>query len=133
MALIQFNIPETTARIEARLADALVVIGAQGVSWAADQMRANKSVVTGNLINSLAYSTDTGASSPKTGGVLTLAPKLSTHIGSIVVYAARVEFGFVGKDSLGRYYNQAPKSYLRAGIAANREKIMMIFRRAVSG
>jgi len=32
--------------------------------------------------------------------------------GTNVVYSRRIEHGFVGKDSLGRSYNQAPKPYL---------------------
>ncbi len=28
-------------------------------------------------------------------------------------YARRIEFGFVGVDSLGRHYNQAPRPYMR--------------------
>jgi hypothetical protein len=32
-------------------------------------------------------------------------------------YALRLEFGFVGTDSLGRDYNQAPRSFVRSSIA----------------
>ena len=32
-------------------------------------------------------------------------------------YAARVEYGFVGKDSLGREYNQAPRAFVRGTVA----------------
>lgn len=31
-------------------------------------------------------------------------------------YAARLEFGFVGEDSLGRTYNQAPRAWVRGVI-----------------
>ncbi len=34
-------------------------------------------------------------------------------IGSGLPYAARIEFGFHGVDSLGRHYNQAAQPYLR--------------------
>jgi hypothetical protein len=34
-------------------------------------------------------------------------------IGSGLPYATRIEFGFVGTDSLGRHYNQAAQPYLR--------------------
>ncbi len=34
-------------------------------------------------------------------------------IGSGLAYAARIEFGFHGVDSLGRHYNQAAQPYLR--------------------
>jgi len=37
----------------------------------------------------------------------------TARTGTDVVYARRLEFGFVGRDSLGRLYNQAPRPYLR--------------------
>lgn len=37
-----------------------------------------------------------------------------------VVYAARIEFGFVGADSLGRVYNQAPQPYMTPAVEAAR-------------
>jgi len=137
MALIEFNIGEVTKDIEARVEDGLVVCGTQGVSWAADRMRANGSVVTGNLINSLTYSTDK-EQGPISGGTKGTQIEISdtpltVHIGTNVVYRPRVEFGYVGKDSLGRYYNQPAKSYLRAGILANKSKIMAILTKAVRG
>lgn len=36
----------------------------------------------------------------------------SATVGTNVVYGRRVELGFVGRDSLGRRYNQAAKPYL---------------------
>lgn len=36
------------------------------------------------------------------------------------VYAARIEFGFVGADSLGRVYNQAPQPYMTPAVEAAR-------------
>lgn len=36
----------------------------------------------------------------------------SVVVGTNVVYARRIEFGFYGPDKLGRVYAQAPKSYL---------------------
>lgn len=30
-------------------------------------------------------------------------------------YAARLEYGFVGVDALGRHYNQSPQSHFRTG------------------
>ena len=38
------------------------------------------------------------------------------RVGTNVEYARRIEFGFVGTDSLGRTYNQAPRSFLRAAV-----------------
>lgn len=40
-----------------------------------------------------------------------------------VPYARRLELGFVGTDSLGRRYNQAPRPYLRPGLRNNQERI----------
>ncbi len=139
MALIEFNIGEVTKAIEARVEDALVVSGALGVSMAADRMRANGSVVTSNLINSLTYSTDKEQGPLRNDGAtkgsqIELSDKnLSVHIGTNVVYAARVEFGFTGKDSLGRFYNQPAKSYLRSAIQSGRARILRIFEKAING
>lgn len=62
-----------------------------------------------------------------------------THVGAIVVdgavrawvgvrkrvpYAARLEFGFVGVDKLGRNVNQAPRPFLRPAVLNNRAKIV---------
>jgi Bacteriophage HK97-gp10, putative tail-component len=33
------------------------------------------------------------------------------------VYARRVEYGFVGTDSLGRHYNQPPRAFVRDTVA----------------
>jgi hypothetical protein len=140
MALITFKIEEMNAAILSRVEDGLAAIGAQGVSWAADRWRQNwyspntpERERTGNLVNSIAYATSRERSTPKTGGALSPAERLRVKIGSIVKYAARVEFGFTGKDSLGRYYNQPAKSYLRAGIFAARGKILFIMNKAIRG
>ena len=50
------------------------------------------------------------------------------RVGSNVEYARRIELGFVGVDALGRHYNQAPKSYLRAALEKNRIAILGLFR-----
>ena len=116
MVTTHFDIGKITKEMSANLEDKLTVIGAQCVSWASDQLRANGSVVTSNLVNSVNFSTSKrqGRLLGKTKGKhLTPAEPLSVKIGSTVVYAMRVEMGFVGTDSLGRHYNQQPKPYLR--------------------
>jgi hypothetical protein len=139
MALVEFHIPEFTKAIEARIEDANMTLGGQCVTWAADQVRENKSVKTGNLINSLAYATPVFKSDVmvpgKTDGepLKESVPRGSLFVGSNIAYAARVEFGFVGKDSLGRMYNQAPKPYLRAGILRQREKIIKFYEKVFRG
>jgi len=58
-------------------------------------------------------------------------------VGSRVPYAARIEFGFAGRDSLGRLYNQPAKPYLRPAIEETRQTMTRIFaeevRRALGG
>jgi hypothetical protein len=39
------------------------------------------------------------------------------YIQNGTAYAARLEFGFVGEDSAGRSYNQAPRAWVRGVIA----------------
>ena len=154
MARTQFDIPNFTKKIEARLANANEMIGALAVSWAADRLRANgysektpppPKGRTGNLNNSLCWSTEKKQSATlgsvtqprgrNIGGKKMPKPDspLTVRVGSTVVYAARVEMGFVGKDSLGRVYNQAAKSYLRAGIMPKRDKIVEVYQRALNG
>lgn len=43
---------------------------------------------------------------------------LVARIGTDVEYAARIEFGFVGPDSLGRVYAQAAQPFLRPALSA---------------
>lgn len=129
MARTVFDVPRTMARMDGLIEDRLKVVGALGVGWASDRLRANGSVVTSNLVNSVTYSTSktqAGVRGKTTGRPLAAARPLTVRIGSNVVYAARVEFGFVGADSLGRVYNQPPKSYLRAGVLSHQEEIKKV-------
>lgn len=48
-------------------------------------------------------------------------------VGTDVEYARRVEYGFVGKDKLGRMYHQAPKPYFRAAMDNNANKYRKMF------
>jgi len=52
-------------------------------------------------------------------------------IGTDLHYARRVEFGFAGKDALGRVYNQAAKPYLRPAMDDNRAKISREFKKVL--
>lgn len=45
------------------------------------------------------------------------------RIGSDVAYARRIEFGFIGRDRLGREYHQAAQSYLRAAMDEHRDRL----------
>ena len=48
-------------------------------------------------------------------------------VGTNLEYARRLELGFVGTDSLGRKYDQAPRPYLRPALEINRENIKKLF------
>jgi phage gpG-like protein len=43
----------------------------------------------------------------------------SVRVGTSLVYAARLEFGFVGADSKGRVINQAARPYMRDSLNNN--------------
>ena len=77
------------------LEDVFNVIGAQSVTWASENLRRNKSVITKNLLNSLAYATEKTQSqvSGTDGEPLEKANKKSLKVGTSVVYAGIVEFG----------------------------------------
>src|ERR1041385_5582267 len=51
------------------------------------------------------------------------AEGITGRVGSNVIYARRLELGFVGTDAKGRNYNQAPRPYLRPAILNNRARI----------
>ena len=101
----------------------LNVVGAQMVTWA-DELCPQ---VTGNLHESLAYSTDSFQSktlgSDTTGKPLDKPQKGVVQIGSNVIYAARVEFGFSGEDSIGRTYNQPGTPFLRGALSSHKKDI----------
>jgi hypothetical protein len=119
-----------------RADDTCVVLGAQGVSWAADQLRENGSIVTGNLVNSLTYSTDkkqTKTRGRSTGTSISMpTQRHAVRIGTNVIYGPAVEFGFTGKDKLGRMHHRAAKSYLRASLATHKEDINKIVKEGLS-
>jgi HK97 gp10 family phage protein len=70
-------------------------------------------VDTGVLVNSISTWVDS-----QNGEQITMG------IGSGIVYAARLEFGFMEVDSLGRKYNQEPRPYMRPAVDNNEDKIM---------
>lgn len=48
-------------------------------------------------------------------------------VGSRQPYAARIEFGFAGRDRLGRLYNQPAQPYLRPAIEETRTRMTQVF------
>ena len=83
--------------------------------------------LTGNLMRSLLAST---SAMPATGepdakysgqdvGLVTAGLRLdqTVWLGYQAIYARRLNYGFVGEDSLGRTYNQAGAHFVEAAIA----------------
>ena len=50
-------------------------------------------------------------------------------IGTRLVYARRLELGFMGRDSLGRMITQGPRPFLRPALKRNAEKIRRLLTR----
>lgn len=122
------NIPKAIRGQEDKFNLALPIVGAVLVTAAGKQLRANKSIVTGNLLNSLGYSTN---KRQIVGGLNKPIGKLTLRWGTTVVYAPRVEFGFTGLDSLGRMYNQPAKSFLRVSAKSAKRTIEKLFVRVM--
>ena len=51
------------------------------------------------------------------------------HVGTNAVQASRLEFGFTGFDSIGRFYNQAPRPHFRPAYDKMLEKIKSVIMR----
>ena len=88
------------------VADALEELVTDGAiileNKARETLIANGSVDTGALRDSIRHET-----LEKSRNLVTVGA------GTDIVYANRIEHGFVGADSLGRVYNQPPKAFLR--------------------
>lgn len=118
---------EVMEKFNARVEKALEVVGSQGVTLVAKKIRANDSVVSSNLVNSISYATN-----EKSEGKSEITPpeKGAVRIGTRVRYAARVNFGFVGTDSLGRTYNQPAKPFMIA-LTERKDLLNKIFAKAM--
>lgn len=71
-------------------------------------------VLTGRLRQSIAWEVE--ATSTEVIG----------RVGTNVVYARRLELGFVGTDAAGRNINQEPRPYLRPSLHENRAEILRL-------
>ena len=49
--------------------------------------------------------------------------RVEVAVGSSMEYARRLELGFIGMDSRGRYYHQGPRSFLRPALDENTDQI----------
>lgn len=57
--------------------------------------------------------------------------KVSVAVGTDVEYARRIEYGFSGKDSLGRNYNQSPRPYLRPALDEQKDEAAKVAAKTV--
>lgn len=99
---------------------ALWAVGGQITMQAKNNCRSLFDHPTGRLMGSITMASTwgkaTSPAAPAKGADAVSAPvERISHavvVGTNVVYARRVELGFVGLDKLGRNYNQAAKPYL---------------------
>lgn len=71
--------------------------------------------VTGNLFRSIPNVSPAVISKTPT--------RVEMAVGSSAEYARRLELGFVGRDSRGRYYHQGPRSFLRPALDENEKQV----------
>lgn len=71
---------------------------------------------TGNLMNSITAGTTPGGGQDPGLVFAKLEVGQTAYAGWSAAYAARMEFGFVGPDSLGRVYNQQGRAFLRSSV-----------------
>lgn len=75
--------------------------------------------VTGDLARSIAV-----------GEVDVAGALAGVEVGTDVPYGPRIEYGFVGLDSLGRRYHQAPQPFLRPAVDEHQAQIVREVREA---
>jgi hypothetical protein len=76
-----------------------------------------------NLKRNRSWRTGTLARSIHVDVVETAPDHAAVEVGTDVVYARRIEFGFMDTDSLGRRYHQTAKPYLRPALDEHRDEI----------
>ena len=85
---------------------------------------------TGNLARSIhigghAQMSEVGSSTGgDIGGAVTRRDLASVDVGTDVPYGPRIEFGYVGRDSLGRYYSQASQPFLRPAVDVHGDEVL---------
>lgn len=65
-----------------------------------------------------------GAEFHDVGGATRRSDFAEVFVGTDVPYGPRIEYGFVGRDSLGRFYNQPPQAYMRPAYDETREAVV---------
>jgi hypothetical protein len=125
---LKWNGDKVIAAVQKKeLALTAVGIAVQGAA----KLNANFRNPTGNLRGSINYALSNSASPVESpakpeGGLKAHGNKDEVHIGTNVKYARRLEYGFVGKDKLGRNYNQPAQPYLSTGYEQQKNRIARI-------
>lgn len=113
MIKMKFEVPPAFAQVFDRAADR----AAEGSHFEAvikeieDVAKSLVPVLTGELRNSIKVE----IRKTKRG--------ISAKVGSAEPHAARIEFGFMGVDKLGRRYHQGARPYLRPALDPRRDKL----------
>lgn len=100
---------------------------AAGALLVANDAKRNAPIVTGTLRRSIHIGGHTeltpdftsGEGYDDIGGNVVGPAGATLLVGTDLAYAARIEFGFMGADSLGRTFHQAAQPYLRPAWDAN--------------
>ena len=58
--------------------------------------------------------------------------RVTVRVGPDVPYGARIEFGFVGTDSLGRKYNQGPRPYMRPAFEETKGQVIQTMKETLT-
>ncbi len=101
--------------IQANVTPKVRSAGEQSAILVMDTAKAIVPIDTGRLRESIDYQ------------VMEDALQITWIIAPHTEYADRIEFGFHGVDSLGRYYNQGPQSYMRAGWDESQARVYQNF------
>lgn len=65
--------------------------------------------------------------------VFKIGNKIVAIVGSGMVYARRLEKGFIGRDRAGRNVNQAARPFLRPAVSNNKDQIGLIISTGAAG
>lgn len=103
--------------VTGRQAELALVAGALLIQ---NQAKANAPAKTGTLRRSIHIGGHTAESGEGYSDIGGNSPQ-QVAVGTNLIYARRIEYGFSGTDSLGRTYNQPPRSYLRRAADEQRD------------
>jgi len=116
-------------RVEAGLRDLGSGLKGEGL---ADCLVAGALIVQNEAKTTAPYLTGTLRRSIHTESRVRSETNVYALVGTDVEYARRIEYGFVGRDKLGRVYDQAARPYMRPALDANREAVRREIKAAIA-